>query len=333
MIKILNFFRIIWKKIEGRILYYYHRFLYNFHTPIAYLEVLKLSAKKGHNEVLVIMPQLIGDVCYAMAYMRAFVEKNNKEGKIVRLLLNEKRKDLIYLYNYQYDVVWLKNKSQGLNRLQWILQRPFCIKFARENGIYSTVPFFFVKINGKVKRDGLDILRNDLLGLPGMPTIDFPNVPVIPISSIPNFDNEKNRIVIINPYSNSVRGFDLSVFEKIAENLKRRGYYVFTNVITGQQPIVGTAALNCSINELYNICKQIPLFVSVRSGIVDFCISSDVNLFILHFNKNKMLLHDFYKVCQLSAWGKMNATEYFYDNDEHILNVFDDYMNKINTRL
>lgn len=308
------------------------RLSFFLHSLLAYLQIIKMYIEKKDDEILVIMPQYIGDVCYAMAYMRTFVEKNKKEGKKVRLLLNEKRKDLLDMYHYQYEVIWLKNNSLELNRLQWILQRRSCIKLAQKKGIYSTVPLFYIKINGKAERDGLDILKNDLLCLPGMPTIDFPNVPVIPISSISNFEIDKYRIVVINPYSNSVRGFDLCIFEKIADNLKRRGYLVFTNVITGQKPIAGTLALNCSLIELYNICMHIPLFVSVRSGIVDFCVSSNVSFFILHFFKYKELLHDFYKVYQLSAWGKINATECLYDNDDNILSVFDNYMNLINTR-
>lgn len=50
------------------------------------------------------------------------------------------------------------------------------------------------------------------------------------VESIANFEAVKERIVVINPYSDTMRT-TMEIYEMLCEKLISRGYYVFTNVV------------------------------------------------------------------------------------------------------
>lgn len=108
----------------------------------------------------------------------------------------------------------------------------------------------------------------------------------------------------------------------MASILRKKGYDVYTNVVGDQQSVEGTRPLDCPIFELYNICNEIPLFISIRSGIIDFCVSAKCKLFIISFGLRKFMTNDFYYTNELKYWQTGNVTEFIHKSKEDTLARF-----------
>lgn len=91
-----------------------------------------------------------------------------------------------------------------------------------------------------------------------------------------------NHVVVINPFSNTLDSSHYDVFEKIACILKEKGYEIYTNVINNQEPISGTKPLRCDIEEFYRISSVVAAVISIRTGLIDFSISSGGNFMVLY---------------------------------------------------
>lgn len=85
--------------------------------------------------------------------------------------------------------------------------------------------------------------------------------------------------------------------------LKTNGFLVFTNTIKNENPIMGTECLDCSIEDLFCLCKKAKLFISVRSGILDFVVSSGCPIISLLVSSGQNTHYP------LSSWKTKNHIE------------------------
>lgn len=321
-------------KIANRFPWLYPLYFYSIGCIIDYSisipYILTLLKNKSSNEIYVLTYFPIGDTVYSLAYLAAFKERHN-DKQIV--LLGYKNRELIYnLYERSFDrVEYVDNDRQ---KLAAILKRKILLKLLKVFNIYTTFPFFYRKVPFNSGETTLDVIKHDLLSLPYTTTFTLPVVSEYPITSIDDFYNIKDKIVIINPYSTSMHGINARIFEEISLFLKEQGYIVYTNAISTQEVIKHTKKLNCSILEFYEICKYIPLVISTRSGIIDFLISSSCKFYVYYFpiehgaarwTHNPIL--KFYNYFRLDAWGTHNVIEHIYRNDNESLNHFIEYYN------
>ena len=296
-----------------------------YKTLSAYIQIKEWACQMNNDDVYILLPGLFGDFCYGMAYVGAFCKKMNKEGKNVTLLVPEKRMSLLECYKGNFRIISMPSKDVKYKRSKWILQRRKCIEKAISVNILPTVPWFIIPHTDIISRDCLDILRNDIFKLGDNATIEFPQINNVPVTSIDNFYAICNRVIIINPYSNSMSNLDHSLFEAIAEELTKNGYIVYTNVVGSQLPIKGTMPLNCSVFELYNICNKIPLVISIRSGIVDFLISCHCKFFVVYFGENNTNTQNFFNIFKLNAWNKGTVVEFIHKNKSDSLERFNNF--------
>ena len=74
-------------------------------------------------------------------------------------------------------------------------------------------------------------------------------------------------------------------FERLSdwlENYGGDGYTVYTNVQKDQSPVRGTRELRCDLAEFLEIASHIPFIISVRSGLLDLAVTTNVNMFVLY---------------------------------------------------
>ena len=285
-------------------------------------QVRELASKMQQDDVYVILPSLIGDFCYAMAYMRDFCRQKQDEGKTVTVFLLEARKPMLELWTNNFKTVFFPKGSKEYGRIANIICHKETVFYAQKYNIYATVPWYAIPHNGKNLRNGFDILRNDMLQIGNDAAIEYPKVPKVKVKAIPDFELRKGRVVVMNPYSNSMGYMDITIYEEMASILRKKGYEVYTNVVGDQQPVKGSQPLDCPIFELYNICNEIPLFISIRSGIIDFCVSAKCKLFIISFGLRKFMTNDFYYTYELKYWQTGNVTEFIHKSKEDTLARF-----------
>lgn len=300
----------------------------DYFVAIPYL--YKLCKYKGINEVYILTNPPIGDTVYCLAYLDAF--KRNNPTKTVVLFGYKNRNTIYNLYKTSFDRIEYVDSFS--NKIGSILRRKGLIKFLKRYNIYTTYPYFYKKVPYNLGETTLDVIKNELLTLPDNARITFPSVPRQSVTSIENFIEIKDRIVVINPYSVTIRGMDLTIFNNIAEFLTNQGYIVYTNAIDNQEIIPNTRRLNCSIYEFYEICNSIPLVISTRSGIIDFLVSTSSKFYVIYFGVEtggtRWLanpIDHFYNYFRLDAWGTNNVYEHIYQTDNESLNNFIKYFN------
>lgn len=278
---------------------------------------------------IVVLGPAIGDDVYGLAYLKSFKALSN--NRIV-LVGSASRRVLYETYHDAFDELCLFEKDDALWRkinLYYQTSR-FLIKQGQKINIYSTIPIYYLSLDKNQGRDALDIIRNDLLHIGNKAIIEYPHIKHEAVQAIENFDVIKDKIVVLNPYSGSMIWVDNNLFERIAVFLTSKGFYVYTNVVGEQSPIKGTQPLNCSIYELYAICNHIPFVISVRSGIIDFCVTAKSNFLVYYFSmKTKAFqpLQGFYNTYTLSAWQTNNVVECIFESQE---DAYRDFLNFYN---
>lgn len=182
-----------------------------------------------------------------------------------------------------------------------------------EHGVYDTLPIGKRKGNPDI----IYLQRIRLFHLDENAPITFHSLTGTgKVTAINNFSTSKNKIVIINPYSSTMHHVTIALYETLCDVLILRGYHVYTNVVDGQSPLKGSQSLRCSIEELFTIACNIPLIVSVRSGILDFLVSSNINMFVIYENVTKSKCYDRYR---LASWHCQGIIEEIYISDKKIL--------------
>lgn len=125
-----------------------------------------------------------------------------------------------------------------------------------------------------------------------------------PVTIIKDFEAIKDRMAILNPYSNSAFEADFELFEKSSKFMTEKEFLCYTNVIKEQRSIEETQELRCTIRQLYDIACGIPYIISIRSGILDFLAPSNINMFALYENCSERL-EDMYHVTSWNCKGKI----------------------------
>ena len=97
---------------------------------------------------------------------------------------------------------------------------------------------------------------------------------------------DKGKTAIIAPYANTVGNIEMSVWEKITERLKEKGYTVITNSIGNSEPAIkGSYAMSFSLEEAVSIVEMAGIFIGLRSGLCDIISSAKADKIILYPDK------------------------------------------------
>lgn len=204
-----------------------------------------------------------------------------------------------------------------MQRLNYILHDESLKILALKHGIYTSLPMRYQPITM------LECFKQNVFQLSRAAQIEFHNVRHHKVSAIKDFESNCKRIVVLNPYSNSISlnmsDKELLCFEKICMFLRERGFLVYTNVIKDQKAVKGSLALRCSLAESYSISLKIPLIVSVRSGILDFIVKSNINMFVLYDGEIGKIVYTLkqwgcngrYEELLFSDWEKEKESESF----------------------
>jgi hypothetical protein len=124
---------------------------------------------------------------------------------------------------------------------------------------------------------------------------------------------------------------NVHLFERFVTELKKRGYIVYTNVIQNQKAIEGTLRLDCSMQELYSIACDIPLIISIRTGLLDYLIPSGINMFVL-YGQTKVDSSGHENDYTLQEWnplGKLCEVWTSQKSDDEIVQEFQKFLNHI----
>ena len=265
-------------------------------------QLKKLIAEKHDDEIYIIAGRAIGDTCYELSCTQALSERW-PEKKVV-IVSKEKYSKMLQSYVVNDRV---KLKLFSLEDIEKIKDTTLQRFLARKNHIIFPFPMAW-QFNGE---DMLCRISKDAFNLPDDSPISYPTPKREPVTSIQDFATNKHRIAVVNPYSHSM-STDITLFEAVADELHQRGFTVYTNVVGNQEIVRGTLPLRCSIYELYNIACEIPIFVSIRSGICDYLSSSGINMFVIF-----MWTESMYRLFTLKCWKGSGKLREIYGSEKY----------------
>ena len=272
----------------------------------------KLLSEKKDNEAFLITSYQIGDMIYALAYVEALKRRLEVENKNLIIYLADNRKNFLSLYDIDIETrFWDHNDMKVKKYMQHLNLSPRYVAKGLKHDIYTAIAPCILKDYQTNKRDCLAIIRDNMYRV-SHPQIVYPKLPGVKIESIPDFESIKGRVAVLNQYSNALKD-RLEVFDEISEYLISKGYIVYSNVINDQIPSKGSKPLTCGILEFYEICNYVPLVVSIRSGIIDFCISANTRFFVIYPDRRRG--DGFFDVYTLKAWQTKNVIEEIFHVD------------------
>lgn len=229
----------------------------------------KIKKLKQDDECLITLFPHYGDIVYGMLYAK---QHKIETGLKTVVLCSEKDVKFVKNYDYIDKIIAYKDNSLTAEYVANLSLKP---KQMKKYNILTTVPnrlCFKNKSAKEVYKDVIYTVKED--------NIQLLTLPKTQVASIENFDKLKSKIVVLNPYSASMR-INKKYFQILADILNQKGFIIYTNVVKKQKPLNGTLPLRCSVLELYSILDQIFAFVSIRSGIVDLALSSNAKVFCL----------------------------------------------------
>lgn len=107
---------------------------------------------------------------------------------------------------------------------------------------------------------------------------------------------QEGKTVILSPYANTIIGYPISFWIKIAEELKKAGFSVCTNCNGSEPEIPGAPALHFSLESAQAVTEYAGYFIGLRSGFCDIiCNSSAFKLII--YPEYEIFNTDVYTFC------------------------------------
>ena len=105
---------------------------------------------------------------------------------------------------------------------------------------------------------------------------------------------EKERTIIIMPYTSGGSPFPESFWVKLVQSLKQKNkdYVIYTNVASPQEKVIpGTAPIVTTFPELIYLAEKVNCFIGMRSGIFDLLAFTNAKLLYI-INSPQLWLYD-----------------------------------------
>lgn len=213
-------------------------------------------------EHLVLCPnRALGDVYVALGYLKAYLKAKNISSYAV-LVVGNPCKQVAELFETEKVKVLEQKSMDALVQAICFFQEENAI-LAHHNHVYYD-PSFQILSQEFIHFE--DYYRDIVFELPTNTQMEL-------VKSKKDGDFSalmpKGKSVIFAPYANSVVEAPMDFWEEMVEGYKKQGFALFTNVISGQEPILGTKPLDLPLTDMISAVEWAGHFVSLRSGICD----------------------------------------------------------------
>lgn len=218
--------------------------------------------KEWREEHLILCPNCaLGDVYVALGFLKAYLKSKNIKSYGV-LVVGNPCKQVAELFSTEKVKVLEQKSMDALVQAVCFFREENAI-IAHHNHVYFDPSFHILS---KEFIHFQDYYRDIVFQLPRNTQLEQPE-------SKKNADFSslmpKGNSVIFAPYANSIVEAPKAFWEDLAEDYKKQGFSLFTNIISGEEPISGTKPLDLPLTEMISAVEWAGHFVSIRSGICD----------------------------------------------------------------
>ncbi len=260
-----------------------------------------------------VAPYGIGDTLMLAGLMREY-KKLNHIGKICFVVKNSHR-DLAAMFDAVDEVIaddkMVKYlKAFAVNMRKFVFANFRYGHFILEFGWPE--PGLMMGVKGVSL---LDVYKRAVLNLPLDTKVESPKL-FMDKKEIEKFAEKypaDRRVAVLMPYAVTIENLDPAFWEKIAAELNRKGYTVYTNIIKDTEPVIpGTEGMILSLKELYCLASVNKwACVALRSGICDLLAFSEIRTVVIH---DSQLAYDVWNIKNLELFNP-NVTEVILDED------------------
>lgn len=189
------------------------------------------------------------------------------------------------------DILLLKDRAEGWELLQFTKH----IGYDRTNTFVINDSFDLIDIGRLRGYNDLDFnsLFRKMVFKAGrkLQRIGLVSDPSDPLFREMRLDGK--RIIVLSPYTKSVKKMSMDFWEKIAHGLSDMGYEVLTNISGEEIPVNGTRGIMIPYSMLMDFMDHCKGFIGIRSGLCDLISASKVYKVIIYPEKETI---NFYTV-------------------------------------
>lgn len=181
--------------------------------------VEKINRKRQDNSVIAYTGPFMGDTLYMMAFVEEF-HRIHPDKRVIVLTFSSFAKSLVETYTgYEQIVLLTKHQSRMFEMLSYDFE---VAQFARENAVFNVQGDEAYSTEYPTV---MDRLRHLFFEVGDNAPIHYHQLPPAKVTSIDDFYENAERIVVLNPYSNSMHlpREQFSVLEDLVRHLKTVG--------------------------------------------------------------------------------------------------------------
>lgn len=275
--------------------------------------------KKERNTAIVINWTHIGDMCYTFSYLKEFMARNNITS--CALPSTGYNSQIIKYYPISGVHIFYVKSDAYINDINIFLmtdlgRQIYKYLFKRKRIVNLMYRFYMpaIQLFKYPSLNWLDLIKYSAYQICGECKPQYPQITACNIEDIVTKNNiRKGKTIILNPYASSMNMIPAECWADIAAYIRKKGYLAVTTLSdTSQQPVLGTKGIITDLAESYFLAEFCGYVIGVRSGWMDFIISSKSRKICIynHYNDEYVLEN----IWSLKAWGDNDITELSYDS-------------------
>ena len=226
----------------------------------------------------IIQPCSIGDFLMVGGLAHAVQKRKNKIASVI--IVNERMKNLNISYDEVAEVVYLPTSTMEALKYYFYSSADY----EGDNYIYGHFRIKGGDFDWDTNLNFIDRYKKNVLHVP-LDTLYFaPTVETLTDSEIMevmnNYCIDKERTIILVPYTNSTKQFGMDFWETMVNCLSQRGFICYTNVDgISEQPIKGAQAISMDFRGVNFISDKVNCFIGGRNGFFDFLAMTKARIF------------------------------------------------------
>lgn len=275
----------------------------------------------GNDTVFVLNNQHIGDVCYALSFLNSYKEYYGLKNLTV--IWAGKFREVYEAYNV--NNLRFLNPEEQMDIFYFLSYAPRGKRLVKNNRFIVTYSSYYFSPREQEEQglSMIELLRNYAFQLSDDIKLTFPKITnsCELRTFIHNAEITPQKTVLVNPQALSM-AIPRSFFQKIADELKQRGYLVVSNLSNEKEkPLDGTLGAYLSLNDTYSLLELCGHTIGVRSGFYDFMISANCRFFILYSEEYSMK-----KSYTLNAWNSERCVKEYVFSELKEMAVMDEIL-------
>ncbi len=277
----------------------------------------KISKKYPNNKILLCPYTGTGDIYLIGAYLFQYLEKADITDYVL-VVVSVACKKVAELFSiHNIELISGNIECRYLIRYYMLCPDECNIKVLNDSwaSIYTNPVQWFRGLHGMDFAEMFRIFVFDLEKGAKPIHPKFPNKDTEILALADKYRMIEGKSVLIAPYATTLSNLPESFWEKVSDELKARGYKVFTNVGNdSEKPITGTEGIFISLNMAPQMVSWMGCFIGARSGLCDVISGSNAKKVILYDRNNRFYNATAYDYFSLAKMGLSNdAIEIEYD--------------------